>query len=472
MTSPPREAAPHVVPLGGGRGRPFGAAIRPLCAIGYVEEEFLVSGWACTYDLGQAGRPTEDGKWAARPARSLPYATRILVRRPAATADFNGTVVAIWTNVSLGWDLADGESPGLIDAGFAVAIVSAQQAGVHGMGPKPTGLVQWDPERYGGLSIPTDDVSYDIFSQAVRAIRAPDLSYQADPMGGLVVERVLATGSSQGSVRLATYLNAVQPLTGLVDGFLLELYVGAGAPLAADDPAVMWPTLAHGPFPAGWHLLRTDTGAKVFVLTSESDVLSYYPVRQPDDDSYRLWEVTGTTHSGLWAMELVVRRYEREFGQPFPLGTKNPRPNRVDPAPARDAGFHHLHRWVRGGEAPPSVPPLLVSGHPPRIKRDELGNALGGYRLPDLDVPVARHSAFRRDKDRPTLTGVTEPLTAADLEARYGDRDRYVGLVEQAVQRAMGDGRLLPADAARAVDAARQAGFPPAYPSARRVATP
>lgn len=56
------------------------------------------------------------------------------------------------------------------------------------------GLVAWDNERYGSLSHPGDSYSYDIFSRAERAV-GPDREHNGvDPMGGLKVRNLIATG--------------------------------------------------------------------------------------------------------------------------------------------------------------------------------------------------------------------------------------------------------------------------------------
>ncbi len=70
---------------------PFLAASHNLAPIdlakaGYVEEEFIVSGNANVYDWGA------DGKLNVKAANN-PYATRILVRRPADPARFSGTAL-------------------------------------------------------------------------------------------------------------------------------------------------------------------------------------------------------------------------------------------------------------------------------------------------------------------------------------------------------------------------------------------
>ena len=72
-----------------------------LAPLGYVTDEFFVSGTASSYKL--AGAPTPDGHWNAMPAETAAYATRIVVVRPTDPKKFNGTVVE-WLNVSAGAD--------------------------------------------------------------------------------------------------------------------------------------------------------------------------------------------------------------------------------------------------------------------------------------------------------------------------------------------------------------------------------
>ena len=125
-------------------------------------------------------------------------------------------------------------------------------------------------------------------------------------MGGLVVERLLAAGESQSACRLATYYNAIQPVTQRFDGFLLIVYAGCGTRIEAAGPG---PALESIPeelrsviniLPFGSHLLRPDLAAPVLVLNSETEVLWYQPVRQHDTSNHRLWEVAGTRASRWW----------------------------------------------------------------------------------------------------------------------------------------------------------------------------
>ena len=153
-----------------------------------------------------------DGRWSAEPAGEAPYKTRMVIYRPRDPARFNGTVIVHWNNVSAGYDLYGADSLELLEGGFGFAAVTTQRVGVHGHEQNSQGLRTWDPERYGMLSIAGDDYSFDIFTQAARAVGPNRARTGVDPMGGLAVRKLIAQGASQSAGRLATYVNAIQPL--------------------------------------------------------------------------------------------------------------------------------------------------------------------------------------------------------------------------------------------------------------------
>ena len=71
----------------------------------YLQEEYFLSGTARAYQ--PVGTWGSDGKWTAElSGATAPYTTRMIVRRPADRAAFNGTVVVEWLNVSAGLDTA------------------------------------------------------------------------------------------------------------------------------------------------------------------------------------------------------------------------------------------------------------------------------------------------------------------------------------------------------------------------------
>src|SRR5918995_1549059 len=148
---------------------PFFASDDGLAADGYVEREYFMAGTANAYVANGSTTATVASTGHA-------YKTRVVVRRPASARDFNGTVILEWYNVSNQYDqevdwLQSHEH--LVREGYAWVGVSAQYAGVH----SATGLRAWSPQRYGTLdvsaggTITNDALSYDIFSQAAKAVR-------------------------------------------------------------------------------------------------------------------------------------------------------------------------------------------------------------------------------------------------------------------------------------------------------------
>jgi hypothetical protein len=144
--------------IGGARGWPFGTSTADLDDLGYRQDEFFLTGDAVRYRPKAGTELGFDGRWQVEPVDGSPYKTRIVVVRPQDPDAFNGTVVVLWNNVSAGYEnFGGGDGSEFFEQGYACVAVSAQRVGVHGTGENPQGLVDWDPERYGSLSIPSDD---------------------------------------------------------------------------------------------------------------------------------------------------------------------------------------------------------------------------------------------------------------------------------------------------------------------------
>jgi hypothetical protein len=448
---------------GGAHGWPFGSALVDLAALGYVEEEYFLSGEAERYRL--AGTEySYDGRWTVESAGRAPFQTRVLVRRPSDPSRFNGTVLVGWNNVSSGFEGVGGEADELFHGGFAFAGASVQRVGVHGLPfGNPLGLAAWDPPRYGDLSIPSDDYSYDIFSLAARAVGPGRPIGPGDPLAGLDVERLVAWGRSQSAIRLATYYNAFQPLTQLFAGFLLEVYHGGGAMVSSLSPGGPVPEIPEpmvdvvNLLPYGSHLLRDDLAQPVLVVNSETEALPGANVRQPDSPAYRLWEVAGAAHVGRDARLRSEARQRRDFGNVVPEPWSSPDDaNTLSMDAVYDAALHHLQSWITGGGPPASVPPIEVSGSPPAIVRDEHGNARGGLRLPDLEAPVATHIGASPPGTTPNLFGHSTPFPPDVLARLYPDEDAYRAKRASAVEAAVAAGFVLARDAERLLAAPRR----------------
>jgi len=146
--------------------------------------------------------------------------------------------------------------------GYAWVGIGAQASGVNA---QPGGLKAWDPERYGTLVHPGDAHSYDIFSQGAQAVRHPG---GVDPLGGLRVRHVIATGRSQSAFRLVTYINAFHARAHLFDGYLVHSRGASAAGLTAEQLA-----RDPDPIPSGAHI-RTDVDVPVFDLQTEGDMVT------------------------------------------------------------------------------------------------------------------------------------------------------------------------------------------------------
>lgn len=438
MTGIDRQADPVVTgPVTGGtKNRPWSLPQADLDSRGYVAEEYLLEGTARSYRLAD-GELTPDGKWTAEPKDSAPYRTRILVVRPADAARFNGTAVVQWLNVTAGYELGTADDDELL-SGYAWVGVSAQKVGIDGFPPgnppyrgrqlpNPP-LKQWDPARYGSLLHPGDDYSYDMFTQAARAI-GPRRNRTVDPMGGLGVDRVVATGASQSGARLTTYINAVHPLERVFDAFLITIAGGWGAPLEA---AAVRQQPPGGPRP-GFAFTRTrdDIDAPVMVVNSECESVAMYPARRPDSDRYRFWEVAGAPH----VVALAPASTPRDGGL-----VDNPLSYR----PVVSAAHRHIHRWLVEGTPPPAQPRIeYASDDPAVMARDERGNAIGGIRLPEMAAPIAEYRG--RDDTAEglgALYGWARPFSADQIRALYPAADVYAKAWDAAVDDLISSGAV------------------------------
>ncbi|MFP5304386.1 MAG: alpha/beta hydrolase domain-containing protein, partial [Gammaproteobacteria bacterium] len=365
---------------------------------------------------------------------------------PSDRARFNGTVILDWVNVTAQFENAVDtlEAHQLFHRDrYAYVHVSAQAAGVC---CTPLTPKVWDPVRYAPLSHPGDDYAFDMFSQIAQLMKTPP---QIDPMAGLPVARVIAVGQSQSGTRLRNYLIEVQPQARVIDAFLIHAD-GSGAKSYPADPQV--PTIQ---------------------LLSEREAT---PEAPNVAHNYRLWEVAGAAHQDFW---IGVHQVQGQ-GPRATLGLAQ-QPGAADEALHAQAGnygeqydpgqfvcivegtqfplryavmaaIHHLDRWVRDGTAPPQGPRYAFDGSG-ALARDADGNALGGIRLPPIEVPVASYRS-----DLCNLGGITIPFSDAELQQRYPTHADYYCRMQAATERSLAEGFLLLEDAADLMRRVEQAG--------------
>ena len=341
-------------PIKGGKyGWPFAKSMLDVASFGYEEAEYFIEGEATSYRQVGGTDWGRDGKWLAEHDKSGGYKTRLLVYRPAEPERFNGTVIVTWNNVTAGYELFGADSLEVLEGGYGLVCAGVQRAGIVGLPPMKQGLAAWDAERYGSLTIPSDDFSYDIFTQIGKSV-GPDRDLSAiDPMAGLEVKRVIAQGASQSAGRLATYFNAIAPFDRSFDGFILSIYFGSGTPLEVGEELVNINNAQYNDSPAdrlrGANLLRDDLEQPVFIVNSELEAMACYGVRQPDTSRLRWWEAAGTCHvsqQSRAARKLMAGR-DRLTTVDADAGI-----NAIPIGPLYDSAFYHMHRWLSEGVAP------------------------------------------------------------------------------------------------------------------------
>jgi hypothetical protein len=435
--------------LDGMPGAPFNSVRAEVAAVRGTESEVVVSGTATSYLLRAGTSYGTDGRWDAEPNDEASFRTRLLVERPIDPDACNGTVILVWNNVSAGQDLflTPSQVVPLVEEGFVVVGVSAQQVGVDGFDQvpefhgipvePPAGLRDWDPRRYGNLHHPGDAYSYDIFTQAAQLAREQLLS-------DVDVRHVIAMGASQSASRLATYVNAVQPLTSAFDAFVILVYHGFGTVLDPDErPPGGAPEM--GLLPEGSHMLRNDGSTPTLVINSEFEAARFNANAQPDNEWLRWWEFAGASHGGLQAPADLRDMLAGLDG--VDLGAFN----YVCFLPAIRAGVHAVQHWIDDGVPPTRQPRLQKSGSPSRFPRDEHGNAVGGIRTPEVEAPLATYLGELDPGDVMNQMGRTSPFPLEKIAALYRDRGDWLSRYEVATQHLVATGVFLADDAERHV---------------------
>jgi hypothetical protein len=425
---------------------PDPAGVYDLAKLGYAEQEFVLSGTAVAHRL--RGERGTDGRWSVLPGDQAPFTTRVLLRQPADPAAFSGTIVVEWLNVSGGLDAAPDwmlTHTHLLRRGHAWAGVSAQRAGIEGGGlVDGLHLKKAHPDRYARLSHPGDAWSFDIFSQAGHALQG----VLPAPVSTRPV-RMLASGHSQSGAFLVTYVNAIDPLAGVYDGFLVHGRTGSGAALDTGfNPAS----------PAG-ERIRADVRVPVLVLQTETDVtlLGSGLAGQPDGELLRNWELAGAAHADTYLLfasgqddgalppdrlaELLRPTTDILMGQTALPINSGPQHHYVE-----CAAVDQLDAWVAGHGTPPFAARLDTDGRD--YVRDDLGIATGGIRTPWTDVPVAILSGTgQRGELFAFLFGTTAPLAAGTLDRLYpGGQADYLARFEGSLDATIKAGFLLSDD--------------------------
>jgi hypothetical protein len=452
----------------------------PLEEYGFVEEEYIVSGLARVYD------------WPARPDaplivryRDAPYATRMLVRRPADLSRFSGTVIVETMNPARRFDMAIMHgflSEHVLDHGHAWIGVSMPNV--------LESLQRYDARRYGTLAFtnpaPPDDapcapaaggrggrgggatpavparspvepgLRLDAMAQIGRWLKS---DVAGNPFGATAA-RVFLVGHTGGDV--ATYVSAVAREARLADGapvydgFLAHSGSNAGAlmncgtALAQDDPR---------------RIPGRGTSVPMVVMKTQND-LPY--VGRPDsdapDDIFRVYDIPGSAHADKWLFRYLPTPDEQR--KAIDLSTRS---TVTDHWPFEancdvpDIVFHdfpqnyivsgamaNLERYAQDGTPLPRAPRVAIANG--EVSLDEHGNAIGGIRSVWLDVPTATYHTILPGQGNCRVAGYREDFPWWKSAALYGTHEDYTARVSASIDRML-DERWITEHGARRIRA-------------------
>jgi len=431
-----------------------------LSKVGYIEEEFIVSGAANVYDWAVNGTVTVK-------TPNAPYGTRILVRRPKDRARFSGSVIVelLFPARRFDWAMMWGFSHDYItehgDAWVGISLPAVAD-----------GLKKFNPTRYAAVSFanPTpsapcgnnpppaseDGLRWDMISQVGALLRS---SVAGRPLAGFDVQALYLT--TQGS-DVATYANAIHASLEngkpVYDGYLLK----AGFNMTRLNQCEQAPA-ANDP-----RQVIKNAGVPVIEVAAQGEIIGgTLAVRRADSDEvndrFRLYEVASAGHidkSAYFGFPLqqdqiaAVGSAQGTIDWPFNAKCEPDIPL-MEPSLMGlifDSAFNNLDQWVKKGIPAPRAPRIRLTnpGTPQDvIATDKLGHGLDGVRTPYIDVPDAVYFTNSPGPGTCREIGHKVPFDTARIIELYGNRQAYVNLFRETADRLVKEGWLTEGDAKR-----------------------
>lgn len=435
--------------------RPFTSAVinADLPIHGYVEEEYLFSGTANVY-----GKNGNGGLTVLCP--DAPYTNRFLVRRPADLIRASGRVVVEILNTSSFID---------IDRSWVLTCEQLMRNGdiYVGITSKPITmktLRQADPERYAslrwdnprechlpaeklgnfpGASNPEteDGLFWDMLEDLGLACRGENIF-----LGGGTAKWLYLMGWSQSGGYLIPYTNYFAKkryeagLSPVFDG-IYSMAPGPSVtpPLNQEEPVGLEDATVH--FSCVPYLTLHTESENAHLGTHETRI------KNSNLPTLRYWiaEIAGATHDSVFSMAEYYKDAsdQEKTGCFLQYNGAEPDPNDFPYQLAYHAGLAALYDWVEKGVAPPEIQDIPVLENLEN-QTDENGNAIGGWRLPEIELPVCTYQRVATPR-RPELAGdlgtilygSERPFSAEKLAALYSSLENYRELVSRSAQEAV-----------------------------------
>jgi Alpha/beta hydrolase domain len=366
--------------------------------------------------------------------------------------------------------------------------------------------VQWELGQGADLPTFTDSSEQKHFIEGVGfaivrdatdflKVATADGAGTANPLHG-AIKRTLASGKSQSGRFLKTFLyNGFNTVEGrrVFDGMHVMVSGAGMLPImqsgtGPQSSATGAPEFSNPEFPGVHGEILTigdvikhvkERGEKPPLMIMLSSTTDFYSLRAslgrtgadgtnevPIPANVRMYDIAGASHAVLPKVKCDLP------------------PARLDWSPVSRATLLHLDDWVAKGTEPPAnrLMPLEPARDNPMVlrapanlpkavieipKRDADGNAIGGVRLPDMQVPLGVNAQQNPPLSFSCMLAgayVAFPRTQADADAahdthrpvleRYKTRNDYVNLIRGAARDLEHDGFLLPDDAAVIIQSA------------------
>lgn len=434
-----------------------GVLVWNLAAANYVAEEYIQTGKADVFepvamadanDMLARNNITDMAQRdfsLNKKSSAQPYATRILVYRPADPKKFSGNVIVETLHPNGGgrsivWDMLN---PYFVAHGDAY--IGVQHPSTF------AGLKAAAPGRYDNLAVVDNS---QLWGSIVQVGALAKSSASNSPFKGYAVKHLYLTGYSFTGVAAASFAN----------------WHHEGSVLANGKP------IFDGYIANANSMYNRPIAAPVMRMNTQGDFNSFRGLDNRRDDSdaknsrYRLYEVAGAAH--------VTRPVEPAPGAKRPqpptggVASANqprfspescfkqfPQPSQPNAYPLHlvmQAMFDNMYAWVEKGTAPPRVSRLTTS-EDSKVRKDTNGNALGGLRLSPITVPTATYDVGEGDDC--FLFGYQKAFSPEKRKAFYKSTAAYVEAVKKSAEQSVKDKLLLPSAVNELVTTARSEVF-------------
>ncbi len=434
---------------------PWGAADRQLVPIrleryGYVEEEYFYSNLANIYTLKEGRAQIKE--------ENAPYTNRFIVRKPKNPQDFSGNVVVEILNATNGWDVA----PMWCLLWQGILSDKDVYIGVTGRSICTESLKKYNESRYGELSWKNPNPSPVNENLFIPAHCAPeredgfiwDMITQLgdllkDEVGteliGKKVEHVYLTGCSQSSMQMSTYHNVFHetdrpsPVAPVFDGYLGY----SGCRMVTLNQAEEQPTVEDE--------VQQTRNCPVPIIRCMTqwdfkDFAGHLKLRREDSDEigdrFRLYELAGQAHNSFSGAFYrpgyeEIAAIERTTGLPATDYVAHPLEAFMR------QNLRNLKIWSTGGEAPGHAKSFIEVDDNGMEALDENMNCKGGFRFPQMDVPIATYCSGTSKNDQDSCF---IPFSEEKLKELYPTRADYIDKIFATIEEMIDERFISPED--------------------------